>query len=107
MSAAAPRKNNLQALLERQVSPPAPEPVAPPAEPEAAAKPETPAKAKFSRPSRTGTKFVGGHFPPKVAKELKLLAVTEDTSTQALLEEAIDLLFVKKGRGRIIHPERA
>ncbi|WP_018263993.1 ribbon-helix-helix domain-containing protein [Methylobacterium sp. WSM2598] len=105
MSAAAPRKSSLQALLDKQAAPPAPEPVQV-AEAESV-KPEKAAKPKFSRPSREGTKFVGGHFPPKVAKELKLLAVTEDTSTQALLEEAIDLLFVKKGRGRIIHPERA
>ena len=45
---------------------------------------------------------MGGHFEPKVLKHMKLLAVEEDTTTQRLLEEAIDLLFLKKGRGRII-----
>jgi hypothetical protein len=30
-----------------------------------------------------------------------MLAAEEDTTVQALLEEAIDLLFVKKGRGKI------
>jgi hypothetical protein len=33
---------------------------------------------------------------------MKMLAAEEDTTTQALLEEAIDLLFLKKGRGKII-----
>ena len=33
---------------------------------------------------------------------MKFLAVEEDTTMQALLEEAIDLLIVKKGKGRII-----
>lgn len=108
MSAAAPRKNNLQALLQQQLTPtpgatpaPAPQPEASEAaasEPvKKAAKP-----AKFTRPSRTGTKFVGGHFDPKVAKAMRLMAAEDDTSIQALLEEAIDLLFVKKGKGRVI-----
>jgi hypothetical protein len=35
---------------------------------------------------------------------MKMLAAEEDTTTQALLEEALDLLFVKKGRGKIIGP---
>jgi hypothetical protein len=54
---------------------------------------------KFSWPSRTGRTLVAGHFDPKVAKQLKLLAAEEETTIQALLEEALDLLFVKKGKG--------
>ena len=45
---------------------------------------------------------MGGHFDPKVLKEVKRLALDEDTTTQKLLEEAINLLFLKKGRGKII-----
>ena len=45
------------------------------------------------KPSRTGTKHIGGHFPPEVAKQLRQLAVDEDTSHQKLLGEALDLLF--------------
>ena len=103
MSAVGSRKNSLQALLDRQAAPAQPEPTpeTKPARQDQAAR----TSPKFSRPSREGTRFVGGHFAPKVAKELKLLAVQEDTSTQALLEEAIDLLFVKKGRGRVIRPD--
>ena len=101
MSVGEPRKSSIQALLDRQTAPDQPEQTPEPKP----TRQEQPAKAKFTRPSREGTRFVGGHFAPKVAKELKLLAVQEDTSTQALLEEAIDLLFVKKGRGRVIRPD--
>jgi hypothetical protein len=55
----------------------------------------------YSRPSRTGKRLIGGHFAPDIAKHLKILAAEEDTSVQSLLEEALDLLFVKKGRGHI------
>ena len=67
-----------------------------------AAQPAAPPKAdKFYRPSRDGRRFLGGHFDPKVVRQMKLLAVEEDTTTQALLEEAVDLLFIKKGKGRL------
>jgi len=56
---------------------------------------------KFYRPSRDGRRLVAGHFDPKVAKQLKLLAAEEETTVQALLEEALELLFLKKGKGRI------
>jgi hypothetical protein len=52
---------------------------------------------------RDGRRFMGGHFAPKTVKAMQFLAVEEDTTIQALLEEAIDLLMVKKGKGRIIH----
>ena len=66
--------------------------------------PAPPAEAKRAaaqRPSREGKRLVAGHFSPAVAKQLKMLAVEEDKSVQALLEEALDLLFVKKGKGHI------
>ena len=59
--------------------------------------------AHYQAPSRTGKRLIGGHFPPEVAKHLKILAAEEETSIQALLEEALDLLFVKKGKGPIRH----
>ena len=92
------RPSSLQAVLERQATAVAPSqesaplPTAPP----------QPAKSeKFYRPSRAGRRFLGGHFPPPVVRQMKMLAAEEDTTVQALLEEAIDLLFVKKGRGKI------
>ena len=106
------RPNSLQAVLERQaaaVAPPAPPPPSPAPAP-AAAPPESregegplaPPREKFYRPSRDGRRFLGGHFDPKVVRQMKMLAAEEDTTTQTLLEEALDLLFVKKGKGRII-----
>jgi hypothetical protein len=41
------------------------------------------------------------HGKRLIAKHLKILAAEEGTSVQALLEEALDLLFVKKGREHI------
>ena len=56
-------------------------------------------RAKKAKPRETV--LVGGHFPPAVLKQLKIIAVEEETTNQALLEEALDLLFVKKGRAKI------
>lgn len=99
------RPNSLQAVLERQAqaAPPA-VPVAPPPTPAAdvAALDAETKSEKFYRPSRDGRRFLGGHFDPQVARQMKMLAAEEDTTTQALLEEALDLLFVKKGKGRIM-----
>lgn len=55
--------------------------------------------SSYQAPSRKDKRLIGGHFPVSVAKHLKILAAEEGTSVQALLEEALDLLFVKKGKG--------
>jgi hypothetical protein len=93
--------NSLQAVLERQARGATPTPPAEPspAAPRAAAEPTS---RKFHRPSRDGRRLVAGHFEPRVAKQLKLLAAEEDTTVQDLLAEALDLLFVKKGKGKIL-----
>lgn len=99
------RKNSLQAVLERQAKTEPSEPVAqitpPPTitAPTPDPVPSSDKRTKFHRPSREGRKLVAGHFDPKVAKQLKLIAAEDDTTVQALLEEALNLLFVKKGRG--------
>lgn len=54
------------------------------------------------RRDRTGTRLIAGHFDPAVARQLRMLAAEEDTTIQALLGEALNLLFVKKGKGKII-----
>ncbi len=87
-------ENSLQAVLNRTASSAVPK-VAPPQVP---ADPPTTVRQP---PSRTGKRLIGGHFPPSVAKHLKMLAAEEETSVQALLEEALSLLFVKKGKGRL------
>ena len=101
----APR-NSLQAVLERQAKPttptePPPQPSAPPRASTAARRPHADHEERFYRPSREGRRLIAGHFDPKVAKQLKLLAAEEDTTVQALLEEALNLLFLKKGKGAI------
>lgn len=91
------KTNSLQAVLAREASLQEPELKVPDLEPPSESKAE-----KFYRPSRDGRRFLGGHFDPKVVRQMKMLAAEEDTTTQRLLEEALDMLFVRKGRGRII-----
>jgi hypothetical protein len=49
-------------------------------------------------PSRIGKKTVAAHFDPAVSKQLRQLGLDRDTSTQALLREAINDLFNKYGK---------
>lgn len=87
------KPNALQAVLDRAKAggdtPAAPEPVA--------AAPS----AKSASSGRQGTKLIGGHFAPEVSTQLRILAAEEGTTVQNLLAEALDDLFVKKGRGRV------
>ena len=92
-------RSSLQAVLERQARGSA-EAVAATST-QAEAETHAPSSPKFHRPSRAGQRLIAGHFDPKVAKQLKLLAAEEETTVQSLLEEALDLLFVKKGKGTI------
>ncbi len=45
------------------------------------------------RPSRRNVKHIGGYFDPAVSKQLNRLALDEDTTAQALIGEALDMLF--------------
>jgi hypothetical protein len=85
--------NALQAVLDRAKAggDPAPSPAAPA---------EAPA-ARGAQGSRRGTKLIGGHFPPEVSTQLRILAAEGGTTVQSLLAEALDDLFVKKGRTRV------
>lgn len=87
------KPNALQAVLDRAKAggdtPAAPEPVA-----------ATPS-AKPASSGRHGTKLIGGHFAPEVSTQLRILAAEEGTTVQSLLAEALDDLFVKKGKGRV------
>ena len=49
-------------------------------------------------PSRRGKKALIGYFDPGVSKQLKLLALEEDSTVQQLLGEALDLLFQARGQ---------
>ena len=57
--------------------------------------------AKQSSSTRQGTKLIGGHFAPEVSTQLRIIAAEESTTVQSLLAEALDDLFVKKGRIRV------
>ena len=96
-------QNSLQAVLERQAGSSTQD--APPPAPRSSGSDTAPERPKFTRPSREGKKLIAAHVDPKVARQLKLLAVEDDTTVQALLEEAIDLLFVKKGHTAIAGSE--
>ncbi len=52
-------------------------------------------------PSRRGKKTLIGYFDPSVSKQLKQLALEEDSSVQCLLGEALDLLFQARGKPMI------
>lgn len=82
--------NSLQAMLDRAKSKD---------EPHAAASKIAPATIVTG--SRRGTKLIGGHFAPEVSTQLRILAAEDGTTVQSLLAEALDDLFVKKGRGRV------
>lgn len=50
------------------------------------------------RPARQGKKGVVGYFSPELSRNLNVLAAEEDTSVQALMGEAFDLLFRARGK---------
>lgn len=87
--------NSLQAMLDRAKAggEPAPAPLSTPSPADSS--------EKAAPSGRQGTKLIGGHFPPEVSTQLRILAAEEGTTVQKLLGEALDDLFVKKGRGRI------
>lgn len=87
------KKANLVAAL-HEASGKKPAVIALPTEPGAAAQITT-ATAAEKPPSRIGKKVVAGHFDPAVIRQIKMLAVNQDTSIQALLSEALNDLFEK------------
>jgi hypothetical protein len=62
----------------------------------------TPPVQKATRPpSREGKRVLSIYLPPEAWKQLRLLSLDTETSTQALGEEAINLLFEKHRLNRI------
>ena len=51
---------------------------------------------------RAGTRQIAGHFSVDTLKALKHIMAEEDTTLQALLDEAIRDLLVKKGRLKLV-----
>jgi hypothetical protein len=77
------RKPSLAAALQRVTA----GPVASPA-----------AGGERTAPSRRGKKTIAGHFDPAVSRQLRELALAEESSVQELLREALNDLFAKRGR---------
>lgn len=91
--------NRLQAVLDhaaRQASTAPPPRTAEPAKPRRKA-----AVVEDKEKGRARTILVGAHLPPQYNKQLRLLAAEEETQVNTLIREALDLLFIKKGKGRI------
>ncbi|PON19379.1 hypothetical protein C2W62_03045 [Candidatus Entotheonella serta] len=80
-------------MLDKQKASPPPEPTR---------RKQTPDPLSYVRPSRQGARLIGGHFSPEVAKLFRILVAEEGTTGQALLEEALSDLFVKKGKKAIV-----
>lgn len=99
--------NALQAVLDRAAQTPEPQVPLVVAKAVKRTKPQPDAKQvvedprKFSRPVRENKRFIGGHFSHGVARQLRMIAAEDDTTIQQLLEDALDLLFTKKGRATI------
>jgi len=56
--------------------------------------------------AREGAKHIGGYFTPQVSKQLRSLAVVEDTTVQDLLAEALNMLFQSRSLPMIAAPTR-
>ncbi len=72
-----------------------------------ASKPEAGPISPHARPSRKSTKHVGGYFDPAVSKQLREIALAEDSSVQALLAEAIDMVFQSRRKPLIAQRPKA
>ena len=64
-------------------------------------KPTDPAAAAPEQPSRVGKRSIGGHFEPKVAQAIRVLAAQKDTTVQVILAQALNDFFEKNGVERL------
>lgn len=91
------KPNPLAQGLER-LSKPAPAPVPAVAEPALA-------QPRSERPDyRKNQVMIGGFFSQSVHKQLKLLAAEREETQQALMAEALNMLFAKYGKPEIAAP---
>ena len=56
------------------------------------------AAPSYMKPSRKGKRGILGYFSLEMCKELRIIAAQEDTTVQALMGEAFDLLMRAKGK---------
>ncbi len=89
----SPQVNKLRAAMQGMAG--TPEPVAPPT-----MEPPRPMLAPRA-PSRRGKRVVSAYVDAAAAKQLRILAAERETSTQALVEEALNDLFRKHSRSAV------
>ena len=70
-------------------------------EPEQSLPQEIEARKPVRPPSREGKRVLSIYLPPEAWKQLRMLSLNLETSTQVLGEEAINLLFEKHRLNRI------
>ncbi|MYB66045.1 hypothetical protein F4X73_15245 [Candidatus Poribacteria bacterium] len=56
--------------------------------------------------ARQDKKLIGGHFDTDVHKQLKMMSFEEECSIQSLLGEALDYLFINRGKPPIASRNR-
>ena len=49
-------------------------------------------------PSRRGKRHISGYFDPEVLKQVKIICAEEDKTVNQLLAEALNALFIDKGK---------
>lgn len=59
-----------------------------------------------AQPSRAATKPITVHYPKQVRDQLKILAVEQGTTLQALVGESFNMLFAKYGKPEIAPTEQ-
>lgn len=65
---------------------------------------QAPEGAKAEGGSRAGRVVFGSYQTTETVKQTKLLAIEQDTTMQALMAEALNLLFQKYGKPTIAKP---
>ena len=58
----------------------------------------TPESASTKAKAREGKKAIVGYFSEDMSRQLRVMAIQEDTTMQALVGEALDLLMRARGR---------
>lgn len=93
------KRPSLFAAKAAQPAPVEAEPPEPVADIPASKKPS--AKAKGRPPSREGKRVLSVYLTPEAWKQLRMLSLNLESSTQSLGEEAVNLLFEKHRLNRI------
>lgn len=70
----------------------------------AAKRGSTGSNPKNIKPSRVGRSQISTWQTPEAVRQLRIMAAEEETTSQALIAEALNLLFAKRGKQQIAEP---